>query len=867
MNECPVAPISAMPSVVRGRVVDGLRRAAQHRVTLLVAPAGFGKSVALRQFLDTIDEPFVYVDVRGRSGGLASLARSVASALARAPGTNDAALTALNETAPGTSGDDLAHALLQGLGDFAGVVALDNFTSTALHDGAVARFVTALVEGGTAVRWILGTRNTTGFPVASWMAHGVADVPIAAADLAFTEDEARAVASAAGADAVRADELLAWTRGWPTAFALALRQRGAAAARRVVFAYFAEQVAGDLAAREREVLLAVSHLPLIDLDVAASFAPVGRAELADVLARAAPLTEHVSEAVYRCHPLLREYLVAERRLRDADAYAAAAARAGTALLDARHYGEALLVFTEARDAEALEPLLREHGAQLIERGNTTAVAAAIRLLAERRRAESPAILSLRATLASYDADFAAAVAFSERALAAAADPVERFRLAHRFALDLVKRNARGSVERLRHIVPALTASMHDAAVPAEARIEVLGTLALALTMLGDGEGARRRIGEALEAVASSDDHRLRASIYHQASYIAYLEGDAQKSTRYATAATRLALEHGLYPLAARSYSVQYAVAMGIEDARERAVTTLAGMFDAAKRAEDRFLQVEALSGALDIHAESGDEAQVNTTLARIELLDVGLEIQSTAVLAAKALSAAWQGDFRTAYDLVARSAQDQPTVARQAVRWAEIAVYAAAAGLRERALEAVESALAAVRAAGAHTREDRQRAARASALAALALIVVGNTASANAVLRELERSRRELSKRMRALLDAVRGVYLSVEIVSPDALARARHELRAAGWGGAARLIENLHLERTSDASAIGQLTRAELEVLRALARGGSSTKIAADLARSVNTVNVHVKSILRKLGCSTRHEAVAIAREHGVVL
>ncbi|MEA2688519.1 MAG: LuxR family transcriptional regulator, maltose regulon positive regulatory protein [Candidatus Eremiobacteraeota bacterium] len=852
---------------MRERVTERLRQAARHRVTLLAAPAGFGKSIAVAQFLDGLAEPSLRFNARAGAGGLVPFARGLAGILAGALGADRALLAATGEAAANADPDDLARALLRGLGEFPGIIALDNVSGKMLRDTAVCRFVAALVEGGSAARWIIGTRSAAGFPVASWMAHDASDVPVGTAELAFTEDEARRIISATGAaDAARLDALFAWTRGWPTAFTLALRHRDVPAARRVVFEYLAEQVADDLDARELDVLLGVSPLPLIDLEVPASFAPVDRADLAGVLARVTPLVEHVSDAVYRCHPLFREYLVAQRRLRDADAYAAAAANAGSALLAARHYGEALLVFTDARDADALEWLLREHGAELIERGNTAAVAAAIRLLAERERAESPAILSLRATLSSYAADFGAAASFSERALAAAADPVERFHLAHRFALELVKRNAPGSIERLRRIVPALTASMNDAAVPAKARLEVLGTLALALTMLGDTDGARLRIGEAMEAVASSDDYRLRAAIYHQASYIAYLEGDAHKSMRYAKVATRLANEHKLYPLAARSYSVQYAVAMGIEDARERAVEALDGMFTAAKHAADRFLQVEALAGALDIHAERGNETEVAATLLRIETLDVGLEIQSTSVLPAKALTAAWHGDFRTAYDLVVRSAPDQPTPLRQAVRWSEIAVYAAAAGLRERALEAVDSAGAVVRAASAQSREDRQRSARASALTALALIVLGNTASANAILRELERSRRELSKSMRALLDAVRSVYLSVEIVSPDAIVRSLRELHAVGWGGVARLIENLHLERTSDASAMSQLTRAELDVLRALARGGSSTKVAADLGRSVNTVNVHVKSILRKLGCTSRHEALAIAREHGVV-
>jgi len=55
-------------------------------------------------------------------------------------------------------------------------------------------------------------------------------------------------------------------------------------------------------------------------------------------------------------------------------------------------------------------------------------------------------------------------------------------------------------------------------------------------------------------------------------------------------------------------------------------------------------------------------------------------------------------------------------------------------------------------------------------------------------------------------------------------------------------------------------------QLLSALARGGSSTKVAVVLQRSVNTVNVHVKSVMRKLGCATRYDAIAIAREHGLV-
>jgi DNA-binding NarL/FixJ family response regulator len=135
------------------------------------------------------------------------------------------------------------------------------------------------------------------------------------------------------------------------------------------------------------------------------------------------------------------------------------------------------------------------------------------------------------------------------------------------------------------------------------------------------------------------------------------------------------------------------------------------------------------------------------------------------------------------------------------------------------------------------------------------------------VLLELERSRRELSTRQKALLEAIRAAYLKVEIGADDGMTAALRSLTAAGYGGFARMLENLPLGGSASRSAIAQLTKAEIDILRALARGGSSTKVAADTNRSVNTVNAHVKSIMRKLGTATRHEAVSLAREQGLIL
>jgi PAS domain S-box-containing protein len=58
------------------------------------------------------------------------------------------------------------------------------------------------------------------------------------------------------------------------------------------------------------------------------------------------------------------------------------------------------------------------------------------------------------------------------------------------------------------------------------------------------------------------------------------------------------------------------------------------------------------------------------------------------------------------------------------------------------------------------------------------------------------------------------------------------------------------------------ELTDRELEILRLLGRGGTTSSIAAKLHISRTTVNNHVQHILRKLGAHTRLEAIRRA-EH----
>jgi LuxR family maltose regulon positive regulatory protein len=64
----------------------------------------------------------------------------------------------------------------------------------------------------------------------------------------------------------------------------------------------------------------------------------------------------------------------------------------------------------------------------------------------------------------------------------------------------------------------------------------------------------------------------------------------------------------------------------------------------------------------------------------------------------------------------------------------------------------------------------------------------------------------------------------------------------------------------------VEQLTSRELEVLGMLAAGSSNQVIARELVVTVDTVKKHVGHVLSKLGAANRTEAVARARQLGLI-
>jgi len=79
-------------------------------------------------------------------------------------------------------------------------------------------------------------------------------------------------------------------------------------------------------------------------------------------------------------------------------------------------------------------------------------------------------------------------------------------------------------------------------------------------------------------------------------------------------------------------------------------------------------------------------------------------------------------------------------------------------------------------------------------------------------------------------------------------------------------LRDRLARERRSSAAGSSALTAAELRILPMLSTHLSFPEIGKELFLSPHTIKSAMKSIYRKLGASTRNEAVARARELGLL-
>lgn len=270
--------------------------ALSHRLTLVLAAAGWGKSTLLAQWAAAT--PAITLGGAAATRSPAALARSIAEALQRAHSTvsiDDIPVAPLRD-GPEAEGDALA--LAEAVGRLANVAistpTLLIIDDLDIDDRATAEFVVALLDHAPAdLHVVIAARRASAMPLARLRASAGVQV-LTTRDLAVrVTDFEHADLSLASLDSLGA--LIQATSGWPVVAALALEllQRddttpGApdALARRllgsteVLFDYLAVEVHARQSERCRSVLALAAWLPFVD---AAVLQAIGQVDLTPAL--------------------------------------------------------------------------------------------------------------------------------------------------------------------------------------------------------------------------------------------------------------------------------------------------------------------------------------------------------------------------------------------------------------------------------------------------------------------------------------------------------------------------------------------------------------------------------------------------------
>jgi ATP/maltotriose-dependent transcriptional regulator MalT len=661
----------------RERVVARIRVSAEQRVSLLIAPAGFGKSIALRAAFGAARDAAFY-RVPADTTTLLAFLRGLTDALeSDVPGAHLSFAIAYERAIQSpTPASELARWLGEHLREAGTLrIVIDDLHNASAPE--IPEFVRASIEAAPdEVRWVLALRDASAYPLASWLALGVCTVPLDEAGLRFTQEEGAQLAAQAAPDrpAGEIESMLERTGGGPAAFALALLAgfvNHAAATPAQLYDELAARVVDGLAEPDRRALATAA----IFADVPGSAADEN------------PYLDDLGNGRLRFDELFRDFLL--RRLRaeptlERDALVAAAGayeRSG----DAR---SALAFYQRAGEPAAIGRLLAGHGVALMDEGFADVVDAAIVTLDRAAFDGGPSLMLLKAIRDARFARFDSAEAWFQLAIAAtAAGDDLQLRIVHRYALDLVRRGRVDVIEVLEPVV---------AAAPADHPFTALlsATLATAYALVDRFDDARTAIASAMRGLQAGLPAALRTRAYHQAAYVALRCADIEGARRYAEGVLEVAVPNGLYDLAARAHSILYEIAHAWEIDPERALAHAESVAAHGLKAGDTHIRQWALLTVYYIEAERGNAPMMSTierALNAPELLQT-TEETSAALLPGQALRATWSGDFGHAFRLLANSAGGQVSADRRALRWAEIALFAAASGALAEAREAAAAA-------------------------------------------------------------------------------------------------------------------------------------------------------------------------------
>ncbi|MFB9275352.1 LuxR C-terminal-related transcriptional regulator [Cohnella cellulosilytica] len=378
-------PVARKSLVERSRLIERLELAVQGRLTLVSAPAGFGKTTLLGQWLSLTERDASWVSLEEADSDPVRFWRYAAEALSPLIETDERQeYEQLVRTFPGVSASTFLDAFMNRLCNLSrpAVLVLDDYhaiTEPRIHD-SLAYFIEHKPFG---LHLVLSSRSELPFPVSRWIARDELTV-IDASQLLFTAEEAEGFCREASSflEPHHVRKLHERTEGWITGLQLAsisLREAEDREAfidrfkghHRHVADYLFHEVVAGLPEEMRHFLYATSALRR--LDAKSCDAVTGRADGRSMLERLksrnlflVPLDDY--DDWFRYHRLFADFL--RNRVKESDPklwrsanLAAAESLAARGLLD-----EAIDCALAGGDYDLAERCLERHAPDVLKRG-------------------------------------------------------------------------------------------------------------------------------------------------------------------------------------------------------------------------------------------------------------------------------------------------------------------------------------------------------------------------------------------------------------------------------------------------------------------------------------------------------------------
>lgn len=870
-------PQPHFPVLRRRRITGLLDQAARNRVTLISGPAGAGKTVACATWASAAAQSrrvaWLTVDGEDQQGWFWAY---VCAALARLRAIPADALRSLEDTSP----DRFPLRLVEAAQLFTEPVVLILDDVHELADPAVLSGLDLIIRHAPGtLRLVLSARQPPALQLARLRVSGeLAD--IGGADLACTADEADGYFAMLGIDVDQGarDELLRRTQGWMAGLRLAAMRAhsnpepGAKITdlvgdEPIVTDYLWDEVLGKQPPQTRMFLLRTSITGEVTGELAdALTGQGGSARTLERLSRENSFVDVVDRerGGYAYHPLLREVLTAELHREIPHEIPVLLRRA------ARWYAahdqplRSVRCAAQAEDWDYAAQILAEAGAGVASPGSTAELESVLALFPPDRSADDPAVAAAWAAARLWDGDHEGAAAYldsGEQALGRAAPAIRRVMEPTLAALRVMLAGCRADPDAALLAGARSLAERCAAAATAQAEHRAVGLLwfaaGVARLRRWEIQAARHALRHADRQLAAGNLAGLQARARAWRALAEAWSGDLSAAQRSASdvPATR-----------------------GLDQATAGAAGELAALARAqvSLRRDDLSTAQRLIDGISGVAGQFPGEPPVSAMTALIRARVLLADGDATAAIAAASrLRETYGPAYLALSDVVTVAEGDAALRAGNTGRARAVLLLVEegehfdradgrllrgglliADGEFKAALEAVQPCLD--EATAGVTRHER---ISGLLIAAVAHRRLGGTDEAAALL-EQALALAEPDGAYRAFLDGGAALRSAMTVLIPPT---SRH----AGFAG--RILERFDAQVPQGAAPAARasvpLTDSERAVLRFLPSHMTNEEISQALFLSINTVKTHLRSAYRKLGVSSRREAIARGRRLGLLL